>query len=60
MRVKDIITQSLANKVSTIIILIFSMIMAVVAEMFAVLIIRNLVDRVFVTSFTENPRLYFG
>ena len=46
MRVKEIITQSLANKVSTIILLIFSMIMAVVAEMFAVLIIRNLVDRV--------------
>ena len=57
MRVKEIITQSLANKVSTIILLIFSMIMAVVAEMFAVLIIRNLVDRVFVTSITENPRL---
>ncbi len=59
MKVKDIITQALANKVSTIIFLVFSMMFTVACEMFAILVIRKLVDNVLVTPFTENPRLAF-
>lgn len=57
MRVKEIITQSLANKVTTIILMLLSMIVTVACEVFMVLIIRNMVDDVFVKPISENPGL---
>jgi ABC-type multidrug transport system fused ATPase/permease subunit len=57
MKVKDIISQALANKVSTIVFLVLAIILAVACEMFGILIVRNLVDDVFVKSIEENPGL---
>lgn len=57
MRVKEIITHSLGNKISTIILMIFSMIVTVVLEVFMVLVIRNMVDDVFVKVIDDNPGL---
>jgi len=57
MRAKEIITQSLGNKISTIILMLLSMIVSVLCQVFMVLVIRNLVDDVFVKPISENPGL---
>lgn len=59
MKVKDIISQALTNKISTIIFLILAIIIGVVCEMFGILIVRNLVDDVFVKTIEENPGLAY-
>ena len=55
MKVKEIITQSLAKKSSAIVGMILAMIVVVVCEIFGILIIRNLVDDVFEKNIAENP-----
>ncbi|MDD4000560.1 MAG: hypothetical protein PHX62_06685, partial [Bacilli bacterium] len=59
MKVKDIISQSLTSKISTIILMVFSMMLSVACLMFGVLVIRKLVDTVLVTNISEDPHLAY-
>lgn len=57
MKTKDIIAQTLSKKIGKIILFIATTIVAAVLQVFLIIIVGHLVDKVFPTPIDNNPRL---
>lgn len=57
MKTKDIIAQTLSKKIGKIILFIATTIVAAVLQVFLIIIVGHLVDKVFPTPIVNNPRL---
>jgi len=59
MQSKEIISQAITKKVSTIIFLVFTLTIAALLKIFSALVIQNIVDNVLTKSARDNPSLAF-
>lgn len=59
MKIKEIINNSIKKKVSPIVYFFLSIIIVVTLQVFLILIIRELVDNIFVKNISDQPKLAF-